>query len=146
MRAYIGCLTTTDSGSQEIDTGTGTDLEFDTDIHDTDGFHNTSTNTERLTIPTGFAGYYRVYGSVHWEGNAAGHRILQILDAGDNVLARTTFAAIGADRMRQYVTCVAEFSVGDYVTLNVYQTSGGGLDVEEHDYFSPLFGLDFLGV
>jgi hypothetical protein len=138
-------LTTTDSGSQAIAHATGTDLAFDLDLHDTDGFHSVATNTERLVIPAGMGGYYRVYGSVHWEGNTTGYRILQILDQDDAVLARTTFDAIGTVTMRQYVTCVTSLAYAEYVTLNVYQTSTASLDVQEHDYFSPLFGLDFLG-
>ena len=35
-------------------------LTFDTEDYDTDGFHSTSSNTSRLTVPSGQAGYYRL--------------------------------------------------------------------------------------
>jgi hypothetical protein len=55
--AFVGCVaykTTT----QTISTDTFTAITFDSELFDTDGFHNTSSNTSRFTIPSGKDGKY----------------------------------------------------------------------------------------
>jgi hypothetical protein len=39
-------------------------INFDNELFDTDGFHSTSTNNGRLTVPTGKAGKYDVRAQV----------------------------------------------------------------------------------
>ena len=55
--AFVGCVaykTTT----QTISTDTLTAITFDSELFDTDGFHSTSSNTSRFTIPSGKDGKY----------------------------------------------------------------------------------------
>ena len=52
------------SANISVSDNTDTLLTFDTERYDTDAFHSTSTNTGRLTIPTGFGGRYLLTGHV----------------------------------------------------------------------------------
>lgn len=54
-------VTATDSDGQSVSTLAA--LNLDTDEIDPDGFHDTSTNNERLTVPSGCAGIYLSWGS-----------------------------------------------------------------------------------
>ena len=47
-----GCLLS-NTTNQAITTATGTNLSFDTEVYDTDGFHSPSVNPSRITIPAG---------------------------------------------------------------------------------------------
>ena len=47
------------TGDINLSNNTWTALTFDSETYDTDGFHSTSTNTGRFTIPSGKAGYYQ---------------------------------------------------------------------------------------
>lgn len=51
----------TKSASQSIPITTYTAITWDTESFDTDAFHSTTTNTSRITIPSGLAGYYSIY-------------------------------------------------------------------------------------
>jgi hypothetical protein len=56
---FAGCVaykTTT----QTVSTDTLTAITFDSELFDTDGFHSTSSNTSRFTIPTGKDGKYNM--------------------------------------------------------------------------------------
>jgi hypothetical protein len=48
------------TGSYSISNNTATALTFDTETYDTDAYHSTSSNTSRITIPAGKAGYFQV--------------------------------------------------------------------------------------
>ena len=58
--AFVGCIATRTSGTQATGTATYTVITMPTEELDTDGFHDTSTNTGRFTIPTGKGGKYLV--------------------------------------------------------------------------------------
>jgi hypothetical protein len=47
------------SADLTLTNATWTTLTWNTEAYDTDAFHSTSTNTDRITIPTGLSGYYR---------------------------------------------------------------------------------------
>ena len=51
--AFRGALATRITSAQVISSGVATEIEFNGEDYDTDLFHDTSTNNERLTIPIG---------------------------------------------------------------------------------------------
>src|SRR4029453_15505779 len=58
-------------------------VAFDSETYDTDGFHSTSTNTTRLTVPAGLDGYYLVGGGAQWAPDAQGqYAILKLRKNG----------------------------------------------------------------
>jgi len=58
---FAGC-SLTNTTTQNMASGAQYTVLFDSERYDTDGFHSTSTNTDRITIPTGKGGYYLVFG------------------------------------------------------------------------------------
>jgi hypothetical protein len=55
--SFVGCSLTA-SGNQSTTGGTATAVTFNTEDFDTDGFHDNSTNTSRITIPSNLGGKY----------------------------------------------------------------------------------------
>jgi hypothetical protein len=49
--------------SQSLTSLTYNTISFDTEVYDTHAMHSTSVNTSRLTVPTGWGGYYLVTAS-----------------------------------------------------------------------------------
>lgn len=119
------------SADQTISNNTNTAITFDTEDTDTDGYHSTSSNTSRITIPTGFGGLYLIGGSVQFAANSTGGRRLRIQLNGsqlygtqdDNAPSATLTANLA------FVTAL-NLADGDYVELVVLQTSGGNLNVQ----------------
>ena len=144
--AYKGCYIGKITTAQTIASATDVLVTFNQEDHDVTGFHSLTTNPERITVPAGMAGYYRIFCKVKWEadGGATGARVLSILLNGG---AGALFARLDdatPEIMHQGLVGTYYLDVGDYLTVEVYQNSGGNLDVEvgaNHTYF----GVDFLG-
>ena len=52
----IGCALSKTGADQTIANTTSTEITWNNEYFDTDGFHSTATNTNRITIPTGKGG------------------------------------------------------------------------------------------
>jgi hypothetical protein len=119
------------SANQSFTSGAGVNTTFDTELFDTDGYHSTSSNTDRITIPTGKAGYYFIFGRATWNYSSTGQRIGSIRkNAGATTLATETQINMTSN----FWTCltvqiVANLAVGDYVTFENYQDGTGSLDL-----------------
>lgn len=120
------------SSSQTISNATNTNLTFDTELYDTDAYHSTSTNTDRITIPSGKAGKYLITASAAWPSNATGERSMRLLKNGstsdNNNCVWAGFGSSSGNTI-MVVSRVVDAAVADYFTLRVYQSSGGNLDV-----------------
>lgn len=126
-----GCIVSR-STAQAITTGTGTVIAFTAaDLRDTDAYHDTSTNPSRMTVPTGLGGLYAIQASLVFAANATGQRTISLQKNGTTALTVANdfpFANAGiATGMTQ--TVWALLSAGDYVEVNVFQNSGGNLNV-----------------
>lgn len=119
---------------------TNTVLTFDTETYDSGGMHSTSSNTGRITVPTGGSGWYVITGGAEFAANATGQRDLTIRLNGSLVIgaARATSAS-GSVATRLMCTTQYPLSDGDYVELLAYQTSGGALNVVTGSDWSPIF-------
>lgn len=111
-----------------IANATSTAVAFDNEIFDTDGFHSTSTNNSRLTVPSGKAGYYHISAYGYFSRNATGMRSLAIYKNGS--LERYFYEVAGSSSYYFAVSASATLylAVGDYIQFYVYQNSGGNLD------------------
>ena len=118
---------------QSIPHNVGTAVDLTGEDYDTDAYHDTVTNINRLTIPAGFASaVYAVTASVQFTANATGMRTINIRKNGAN-LSR------GAGTMKQnapaggvaQIIASADITLvaGDYVDITVTQTSGAALDL-----------------
>ncbi len=128
------------STTQTIPNATVTPLLFNSERYDTDGFHSTSSETSKFTVPTGKGGYYLLQGGV--TGPAVGNTSSEVLFR----LNGSTFlqsASGNNDGTNFWViaTGVALLAVGDYVELVVYhengsQSSGNATGVDNQNWMA----------
>ena len=104
---------------------------LNTEIYDVGSLHSTATNTARMTIPAGGTGLYLVTGKVGWPSNATGDRLLSITKNATGSAHDTINVQVGQTTgtgvQSQDVTTIMELTAGDYIEMDVYQTSGGAL-------------------
>lgn len=109
------------NAAQPANSGEYTLITFNSERFDTDGFHSTSVNTGRLTVPAGLGGYYLIGASAIWSAeNSSGQRLLRFKVNGSTVhrVGDTSASqAIINDAFPRYL------NAGDYVELEQYQDS-----------------------
>jgi len=128
------------TATQSISNTTFTALTWDTEDYDTDAFHNTSTNTSRITIPSGKGGYYLFSGSVGFDLNATGARLLRLYKNGTDLQTITGLASAGSgDFTHIPFSFVLSLVATDYIELYTYQASGGSLNVRTTSKFQASY-------
>ena len=140
---FSGCALT-QSSAQSISNTTQTDLTFDTETFDTDGYHSTSSNTARITIPSGKGGYFLVTARVSYASNSTGSRGLWLNKNGTSVATSFGQPSSTGDITTIQINHIMSLAVGDYITMNAYQGSGGSLNTAT-DQGKTYFGVQFLG-
>jgi hypothetical protein len=136
------------SASQSIPNATWTTLTFNSESFDTDGFHDTSSNTSRMTIPSGKGGKYLVQWQAVWDPNATGSRNTKItLNGGTDVAYGTwSMALTGAGSSTIHAnTAVLSLSVADYIEIQIGQESGGNLNANGGANDGNTFSIIYLG-
>lgn len=129
------------SANISISTGTSTALTFNSERYDTDSYHDTGSNTSRLTAPA--TGYYRITGIVRWASNATSYRQIGIQLNGGAFIA-FVIGPPASTVCVQIVTCDYQLSAADYVELAVRQDTGGALNVDASANYSPEFMISRL--
>lgn len=114
---------------QTIANNTATAITFNQEDYDTDSYHSTSSNTSRLTIPTGLGGAKLIIGYVEWSSNATGYRALTLFKNGNTTIEQEITPAASGVLTCQHVMAEAVLQQGDYVELFVQQNSGGNVDI-----------------
>lgn len=129
------------SANISISNNTVTALTFDTERYDVgSGMHSTSVNTGRLTVPTGCGGKYHIGASLVFAANATGRRYAAIRLNGTTLIAiqiEPTNSGTYATGIQ--VSCDYALAAADYVEVEVYQDSGGALNVTFAGNYSPEF-------
>jgi len=111
-------------------------LAFNQERFDTDTIHDTLTNNSRLTCKT--AGKYLVIGMAQWATNTTGRRRIAIaLNGGGALEGYQEWDTSQVALTHGTATTIIDMDVDDWVTLEVYQTSGGALDVQTSTNQSP---------
>jgi hypothetical protein len=116
-----------DGSTQSISNNSRTAVAFDTESYDTDTMHDNSTNNERLIAKT--AGKYIISGNIGFAANATGEREAWINHSADGDIAAATRAGEGDRTNYMSVTTAYDMAADEYVVLQVYQNSGGSLNV-----------------
>jgi hypothetical protein len=135
---FTGC-SLFNSATQSCATGVSTILTFDSERADSNAFHSTSSNTGRITIPTGKAGKYLFGFMIDTSNVATGTN-------GVNVYKNGTYVDISG-RVQPWVgqpvssgNFILDLAVADYIELGLYQQSGGNAPI-----LSMSFTALFLG-
>lgn len=102
-------------------------LTLDSEEFDTDGFHSTSSNTSRITIPSGLGGKYSVAGNVGSIPSQNGYAIGALYKNGSTYIAGSSNAIglVNTGFQTVPVQAVVDLAAGDYIEI-VYLTNGTG--------------------
>lgn len=120
-------------------------LTFNSERYDKGaGSHSTVSNTGRLTVPTGCAGVYRIFGCITFAANATGARGIAIRLNGTTYLVAHTTAAFASVDCSMAITTNYSLAVGDYVELMGFQSSGAALNMSLNGNIAPEFGWEWV--
>lgn len=133
------CRVRNSANISHTSTGNYQALTFDTERVDVGAMHDTSSNTGRLTVPSGGGGFYAIGGQIEFASNSTGRRGIQIRLNGSTVIAREESANLGANDHTCTVSTVYQLAAGDYVELMGLQASGGNLNMQATSAYSPEF-------
>jgi hypothetical protein len=114
---------------QVIATSTVTEITWNTEVFDTDNIHSNTTNTNRFTIPTGKSGYWLFSTSVTWDNMDTGGRRLYLVKNGGTYQATARNDNVNSDYWTQTANAIFNCTAGDYLSVQVYQQSGGNIDL-----------------
>lgn len=123
---FVGC-SAWNSTDISVNNGTFTTVNYNSEDYDTNGFHSTTTNTSRFTIPSGQAGYYLVWANTYWRHpgtSNAGAANARWLKNGSTAYFTTgsAFSAYSTTtRNGVHTSGVLYLAVGDYVEHQIYQ-------------------------
>ncbi len=125
--SFVGCSLYKNS-NQSVNSSADGSITFNDEFFDTDGFHSTSVNPARITIPSGKNGKYLFVWNINYASNSTGIRAVTVSKNGTLFFVNTTSAA-SADATRISGNIIFDLVATDFVTLEYYQTSGGSLDI-----------------
>jgi hypothetical protein len=128
---------------QSIANGTFTALNFDSENYDTDGFHSTSSNTSRFTIPTGKGGKYLINATFEVDDNATGQRTLAFYKNG-SVEIYCGNVASNTRQPKSIGNVVLDLAANDYVEAFYYQDSGTSRNITLGQLYAR-FTINYLG-
>jgi hypothetical protein len=134
---FTGCKAAQNS-AWSIATGTNNVFAFPNEEFDTDGFHSTTTNTGRLTIPTGKGGYYMLFATIGQE--TTGGQIEFYWRKNGSTFTR--FDSDDATSYSHYFSTIVLAAAGDYYDISVFNNTGGNVtQVGETTFGCYLLGL-----
>lgn len=145
VRVYRG-------SDQSIPDSAFTNLLFGTEKYDTASsvastYHSNSSNTDRLTVPSGLAGYYRIAANISWAVSATGTRRMRIQHSTDGVIAADSRPGLTGINTQMSLATEWYFAAGDYCYVEVWQNTGGALAIDgTTNTYLPAFGMSRIGV
>ena len=123
--AGVSCYNT--PNNQSLSNNTYTVITWDSEDFDTDGYHSTSSNTSRITIPSGKSGKYLFNGGIYFD-NATGTGFRELALYKNGTKFRAFFADTSGGGATAYpapqVNIVVEAVATDYFQLYARQNSG----------------------
>lgn len=141
---FEGCLIW-NSSNISLSNNSWTTITFDSEEYDVGGYHSVSSNTSRITIPSGKAGYYHFQGMISYATNATAQRLARFAVSDGRLYNNFGAAASGSTYGSSvYIGTTFYCSEGTYVELRGLQNSGGSLNVESQVY-STYMSCTYLG-
>jgi hypothetical protein len=128
--SFVGCAVYNAGGNVTYTSGVISILNFTSEDFDTNTFHDNSTNTSRITIPSGYAGKYLI-NQVWRVGVGVGYVITRLYKNGASVnlgLEGTEMVRVmnqGSNSFGLNASVVLNLAVGDYIEMAV-QTDYAG--------------------
>lgn len=138
-KIFIGCLLST-AASATISNNAWTGVNFGQELMDPWGFHSGS--DDHITVPTGFEGYYMVFGQWAWDGPALSGFVRIRISLNGTEIAHGINEIPASGEITQTVGISVRLAGGDELTLEGFQYTGGNLDMLHSDApYYPLLGL-----
>ncbi len=143
------CCRVYNSGDISVPATTWTTLTFDTDRFDVDGMHSTSSNTERITIPSGGDGIYLFGCNLHFQYTGAGtydgsFEVIITLSTGA-IFAKTGWVQAGygsvSDDWHVALTSLYSATAAQYAYVRVYAENA--VTIKASSTWSPEFWAQF---
>lgn len=134
------------SSAQAIANNTRQAVAMDTESKDVGGLHSTSSLTTRATIPAGGDGFYLVLVLGEWAGsNTTGRRQIEIRKGGSAILG---VQAVPGSASPQAMSCgvLCQLVAGDFIEMTAFQDSGGSVNMNASNFYSPKLQLIWLGL
>jgi hypothetical protein len=119
------------SATQTCTNGANTVLTWQNEYLDTDSFHSTSTNTSRITIPSGKAGKYQVAAQTNWTTDTTAQCNITIIKNGSMIVTNVYGNARWFSRSLA-VSTVVDCAVSDYLEVQMTVSGGVNLDTEQY--------------
>jgi len=120
------------ASDQTVANNTWTTVALGAETFDDDGWHDNSTNNERITVDA--AGLYLVSARLRWNANATGYRAVRVLKNGstatDRIFCLAQTPGMSATATVMESTSVLRLAANDYVVMQGIQTSGGDLALQ----------------
>ncbi|GAI68401.1 unnamed protein product [marine sediment metagenome] len=117
-------------------------LTFDSEDYDTDEMHDTVINNERITIKT--PGIYLIVFHGHWNTNDFGSRSVYFR-RNDSLILESRQMAEPEGRTTSNLTTICSLSVGEYLRVQAWQSSGAPLDMMRVANYTPYFSAQRIG-
>jgi len=141
---FVGCSVYKVTTSQSIANDTDTNVTFNAEEYDTNTFHDNTTNSDRITIPSGKAGKYLLQTAILFATSSSGVRNVGFVLNGATTLGSALVVPLSSFLTRVAHLYVCDLAVGDYVTVSVNQNSGGSLNVSASQQYTR-FTATYLG-
>jgi len=130
--------------SLSVPTATYTAVNWDTEVFDTDAFHSTSTNTSRITIPSGKGGKYLFISRIMFPTGTAGGQDVSLYKNGTEY-SYNTLPPNSAANTTVHIETIVEAVATDYFEIFVFQNSGVSRTVIVQFVSTAEFSCEYLG-
>jgi hypothetical protein len=127
---FVGA-SVSNAASQTIANTTETTMTFDTEQFDTDGIHSTSSNTGRMTIPSGKGGKYLLLGMFSPATNGVNWEFYVYVNGSYYITGFPQTGGVGNARgtTQCILHVILNLNAADYVEVKAWQNSGGNSDI-----------------
>jgi hypothetical protein len=132
--------------NQTVNNATNTLITWNSENFDSDGYHDNSTNNERLTVPAGLAGKYYIYYNYQLYCNAT-TAITRLYKNGVQIQLGNFQTVGGGIENTMQLYLAADLVATDYIEAYVYQAGGaaGSINASAGASYSS-FGMYRVGV
>lgn len=123
--AFVGVSLVGDNpGSFTVNASTNTQITWNLEDFDTDGFHSTSSNTSRITIPSGKGGKYQINAQIEFDDNSStGSRRIIIYKNGVSTKFKTEAATTSATGRPQVgISLIMNLTATDYIEVYAFSS------------------------
>ena len=141
--SFVGC-SVYKTTNQSINNTSETAISWDAEIVDTNGFHDNVTNNTRFTVPSGYAGKYLFVISVVSGSNSATDQHINLMVNGATRKTEMFASPSASPRRSMLASMLFDLGVGDYLTVNTYQNSGGSVNILSGNTTAQRSQADFI--